>query len=138
MVFIVQAAGVREMAPGAAEVRGLLVHHLHKIFNAPGTVLSQSIGRLISRGQHQTVQAVPHGQLVSRRGGHIGAVGLYIIDRIVREGDHIVHIAIFDDDQSREDLRDTGRVESLVRIFFKKDGPGICIDQDPPICLDAL
>ena len=50
VVFVVESAGIGEMASGAAQAGGPLVHQVRKCLAGAADVLRQGVGALVGRG----------------------------------------------------------------------------------------
>ena len=51
VVFVVESAGIGEMASGAAQAGGPLVHQVRKGLSGAADVLRKGVGALVGRGQ---------------------------------------------------------------------------------------
>ena len=70
------------MALLTAQLRGLLIHQIHKAGDGTRHMLRQSIGRLVGGHQHHAVETVLHGELVPGHASQfIAAVGLHAVHR---------------------------------------------------------
>ena len=126
------------MALRTAEFCGLGVHHIHKAVAAAPHMLCQSIGRLIGGLKQHEIEAFPHRKYVPFLNLQlISAALLHIVNRIIRKGDRIVQITVFDHHQGGKNFRYACRDFLHVYILAKKNGTGIHIHHDPGLRLDA-
>ena len=121
MVLIEQTVRIGKMCVGAAELRRLFVHHIHKMLHGTADMLRHRIRTLICRVQHNRIQALLHRHLLSVIAVDSGALG--IVDRIIGKCDDLIQIGILQREKRRHDFRDTCRIIPLIAIFFVQNRP---------------
>ena len=135
MVGVVQAVGVYKVGALHAQLLGALVHLLHEGGDVAAYGHGQDVGRLVGRVDHQAVEQVLNGDLLS--GYDVGGGG--VVRDVCQGGgvhsDHGVHGEISPADrlngqQSGHDLGDAGRVAHLVGVHLMEDLVGIHVDEE--------
>ena len=125
-------------AVGAAKLLYLFVHHVCEGVTASSHMLRQSVGSLVAGLEKEQVKAVLDGKLVSLGNVFlIAASRLHIVDRVVGEGNHVVHAAVLHYHQSGEKLCNTGRRRQLVNSLSKEHSAGICVHCNSNISQNA-
>lgn len=76
MVLILQSVWIGKMRVLAAELLGLCIHHVHKIFHGAADMLRHCKRTFICGLQHHGIQALFHGHLLSIIPGNSGTVSL--------------------------------------------------------------
>ena len=76
MAVIVESIGIGEVGIDGAQLGCAPVHFFSKGFDAAGYQLGQSVGHLIGGWKQKSVQAVPHGKLLTHPKPDMAAAGL--------------------------------------------------------------
>ena len=122
----VQAVGRNKISITAADVSGLLIHHLCESLHAPADMLRHGRGGIIMGFQHQGIQKIlqPIGfpganiQLdVRHRGG------------VFRHGHRIRKIPVFQGQDTGHKLRRAGHGKDLIRVFPIKQTAAVPVNE---------
>ena len=126
-----QAGGITEVGIGHAQLRGPLVHSLHKGLLAAGHRLRQRHGAVVGRDNAHRLQhiadrhllillqpdlAAAHGAGVGRRGDHVVIVELSGVDGLHGQ-------------QQRHDLGDAGGLQLGMFVLGEEDGARLLFHQ---------
>ena len=125
------------MAVLASQALSLLVHQVRKGLPGAGYMLSQGIGALVGGGQEEGVETVPDRQLIPLIDPGAAAPFLYIVNCIVGEGDHLIQVAVLQDDQGGKDLGDAGGIVGFMNIFSIENRSRVRLHDNSPICLNG-
>ena len=128
VVVVVQAAGVHKVRVDAAQLGGLLVHHVGKGLVVAGHVAGQDIGGLVARGQQQAGEKILDGQGLPRHQARGRAVGGDLIEVGLRDRLGLVKVCVVKDHQGAHDLGHRGRVAALGGVLVVDDGVGGAVD----------
>ena len=109
------------MGSVASEALRFPVHHLDEPRDGTADVLADCVGRFVTRLKHDTVERLFERDLLTLNETHTAARLRNIIVGGIRNGNNLAQIRIFERDESREDLRRTRGIESVIDILFIQD-----------------
>ena len=130
MVFIRKAVRIRKMSILTAKLLRSLVHHVRKVFNGSSHMNRKRICRIVGGGQHDGVQAVFHRQLFSLVKSDMGTFILHV-HSLMRDGYHLIQLAVLNGKQRRHDLGDAGGIMLLMHVLIIQNGSGGRLHQNP-------
>ena len=129
MILVVQTVRVHEMCIFAAEFLGAVVHHLENLVHRPADMTRERVRSFVARGQHQTIQQVNDGNLLTDLESGFGGIGLYAVEILRGDLDERVQIVhVFKGQQRGHDFGGRCRKAFFVCIFFIEHEPafGVC------------
>ena len=137
MVFIVEPAGIGEMAVLTAQLRRFFVHHLREGFPGTGHMLCQGVGCLVGGLEEHGVQGIPDCEHVPLVQTGVAAAALHVVDGVVGVGHLFVQVAVFQYDKSGQHLGDAGRIIGFMKIFSEKHGSRIGVHNHAAVRFDG-
>ena len=132
MIVVLLSVNGNEMWMRHFQLFRFFVHQIGIRFRTAGDMFGNRDRRVVAGGQHHAVQKILERILISFLDAHQW-IAASEIDRVVRDGDHIVKIAVFECNDAGQDLRRPGGKHLLVRIALQSaiGGRGVCcIDQN--------
>ena len=116
-----------------SQLLGPLVHHVHKGRNRTSDIFRHSGGNFIGRGQQNPIEALLHGQRLSRFDADMGTVRLNII-YLVGKSNLGVQRNLFNGQHGRHNLSSAGRGPLLVNPLGIQNFSGIQVHQNCGFC----
>ena len=140
MIGVVQSVGVGEVRRIHAELRRLLVHHVHEVFHAlPPVVPRQKLGGVTEGIEHHPREKILHGEGLPLADVHVnGAVlddGGEERDVRRRDGGGARIRAVIQHHQGGEDLGGGGGVHPHPGVLFIQNGIRLRIPQVNPLAV---
>lgn len=103
------------MQPSAAAA---FVHHGGETFLASGNVDGKLCADLICRGKKNRVKSILHCDRFAKLNVDAGISRNGFADSMFAEGNGVGHLLVFNDQQSRQNFGDAGRIALLVHVFI--------------------
>ena len=117
MLFIRQPMRIRKFRIFTSQLLCLLIHHFYEFLHRSADMLCNRIRTFICRFQHHRVQTLLHGHYFADITPNTRSSAC-LIDRILRKRNHFIHAAVFNGNQSCQNLCDTCRIICFVDIFL--------------------
>ena len=118
MVLVVLAVNGDEVGVGHAQLRRLVVHELGEGFGGPGQLLRDGDGGVVAGGEHESVEQIPDGPLLTGFQPHEGVILLVEVDGVFGDGGLLVQPARFDGQHAGEDLDGAARGTLGIGVLF--------------------
>ena len=122
--------GIGKMGAGAAQLRRLLVHHLHKSRFRPGDVLGNYRRSVVGGLNHQAVQQLLQGKHLTGHETGAAAGGVQIVQRFLTDGNRICQVAMLQSQQAGHHLGQAGRLSPCVDVFGIYHGLGVQLQKE--------
>ena len=114
VVRIWQTVCIDKMGIRATKCSGAFVHHGGETFLASGKLCAD----LICRGKKNRVKSILHCDRFAKLNVDAGISRNGFADSMFAEGNGVGHLLVFNDQQSRQNLGDAGRIALLVHVFI--------------------
>ena len=118
VVRIWQTVCIDKMGIRATKCSGAFVHHGGETFLASGNVDGKLCADLICRGKKNRVKSILHCDRFAKLNVDAGISRNGFADSMLAEGNGVGHLLVFNDQQSRQNLGDAGRIALLVHVFI--------------------
>ena len=125
-----QATRVGKVRARAAELGGPIVHHLHERVDVAGDGAREDIGGVVAAGEHETVEQLLDGEHLARLKAGDGAIGGYVGEVALLDGDLLGEVRVLERYERRHDLGGGGGVARLVRVELVENGPRGGLDKE--------
>ena len=139
VVLVGQSVGIGKVGVGTAQLRGALVHQLHKGADAAGDAVGNDVAGLIGAVDHRAVEQVliAHDLAGANVGG--AGVGIEPLETVLLCRDHFLQRDLaaldgLDRQQHGHDLGQAGRGALLVGVEGIEQSSGVHIGQDDGLC----
>ena len=118
VVRIWQTVCIDKMGIRATKCSGAFVHHGGETFLASGNVDGKLCADLICRGKKNRVKSILHCDRFAKLNVDAGISRNGFADSMFAEGNGVGHLLVFNDQQSRQNFGDAGRIALLVHVFI--------------------
>ena len=136
---MVQAVGIHKMGAGAAQLGGPAVHHLDECLDGAGIVHRQHGGGVIAGLDHQAVEKILHGHLLTHLQGDVGAARLLALQTLGGDGDFLLQILLhLQGQQTGHHLGQARREEPLIDVLGEDQAVGVQVIQQRSLGLGLI
>ena len=125
------------MRAGAAGLGRAVVHHVHELLPAAADMTREHIRRLVRGGEHERVQQVTHGHLLTEQNAGVRAVRRDVFEIDCLGGHGFVQIGhVFERQQGGHDFCGRGRIALLVGVLRIEHHAAVRADEQSRRCVE--